>query len=82
MMMVPSLEDEANVAPPGMAATHRTASVWPKKRVASFQGAVEEALVLFQRTMVLSADPVSSWVEEMERTDQTVWECAFRTWTC
>jgi len=80
-MMVPSLEEEAKVAPPGMEATHRTASVWPKKRVVSFQGLVGEKL-LVQRTMVLSAEPVRSWDGEMDRTDQTVWEWALRTWTC
>ena len=85
-MMVPSLEEEAKVAPPGMEATQRTASVWPKKRVVSFQGVVvvgeEEEESLVQRTMVLSAEPVRSWVGEMDRTDQTVWEWALRTWTC
>lgn len=74
MMMVPSLEEEAKVAPPGMEAMHRTASVWPKKRVDSFQGEAGEEVDLFQRTMVLSAEPVRSWVGEMDRTDQTVWE--------
>jgi hypothetical protein len=37
---------------------------------------------LFQRTIVLSAEAVRSWVGEIERTDQTVCECALSVWTC